>query len=118
MPATKQELSAAMRRIYDALAFMRGPDGEVIFVGEKALQIAWHLARAGADIDPGRAVIKRRPIPARPGQLAGMVDWVPADAPDSDLPDDTTAVGPIPDLDSLYDALPWHVTTKIEGAFQ
>lgn len=115
----QEQLSAAMRRIYDALAFMRGPTGEVIYVGEKAMAMAWHLARAGADVNPEQAIIKRRPIPARPGQMAGMVDWVPVDTPDDPaLADETTAVGEIPDLDSFYDALPWHVRTKIEGAFQ
>lgn len=117
MPASKAELSAAMRRIVDALAFMRGPDGTVIYVGEKALHMAWHLARAGVDVHPDRAIIKRRPVPARIGQLPGMVDWVPLDAPDSDLADETTAVGPVPDLDAMYEALPWHVKTNIEGAF-
>jgi len=119
MPASKEELSAAMRRIADALAFMRGPTGEVIYVGEKAIQMAWHLARAGADVHPDKAIIKRRPIPARPGQMAGMVDWVPITEPDSDdVPDDFSAVGPIPDPDTFYAALPWHVKTNIQGAFQ
>jgi len=105
-----------MRRIFDALACMRGPDGDIIYVGEKALHMAWHLARAGADVDPARAVIKRRPMPARPGGIAGMVDWVPVDAPD--VPDTLTAVGEIPDPQTLVDSLPWHVRTRIEGAFQ
>lgn len=114
----KDELCAAMRRIVDALAFMRGPTGEVIYVGEKALEMAWHLARAGVDVNPEKAIIKRRPIPPRPGQLAGMVDWVPVTEPDSDTPDEFSAIGPVPDPDSFYDALPWHVKTNIEGAFQ
>lgn len=114
----QEELSAAMRRIYDALAFMRGPDGDVIYVGEKALHIAWHLARAGCDVNPANAVIKRRPIPARPGQMAGLIDWVPVSTPDSDLPDLTSAVGDVPDPAELLDSLPWHVKTKIQGAFQ
>lgn len=118
MVASQAELSAAMRRIVDALAFMRGPTGDVIYVGEKALEMAWHLARAGADVDPGKAIIKRRPIPARPGQLAGMVDWVSVDAPETGVPDDFSAVGPIPDPDTFVDALPWHVQTNIQGAFQ
>lgn len=105
-----------MRRIFDALAFMRGPDGDIIYVGEKALHIAWHLARAGVDVHPENAIIKRRPVPARPGGLAGMVDWVPADAPD--VPDTLTAQGEIPDPAELIDSLPWHVRTRIEGSFQ
>lgn len=118
MVASQAELSAAMRRIADALAFMRGPTGEVIYVGEKAIQMAWHLARAGADVHPDKAIIKRRPIPARPGQMAGMVDWVSVTEPDSAVSDDFSAVGPIPDPDTFYDRLPWHVKTNIQGAFQ
>ena len=109
------DLPAAMRRLVDALSCMRGPGGEVIFVGDKALHMAWHLARAGADVHPENAIIKRRPLPA--GQIAGMVDWVPVTAPDSDLPDDLTGVGELPDPDTLFDALPWHVRTHI-GGFQ
>jgi hypothetical protein len=107
-----------MRRLADALAFMRGPDGDVIYLGDKALHIAWHLARAGCDVNPDNAVIKRRPIPARPGQIAGLIDWVPADWPDSDLPDDTSAQGEIPNPTDLHNSLPWHVRTRIEGSFQ
>ena len=55
MPSSKDELSQAMRRIADALAFMRGPTGEVIYVGQKALHMAWHLARAGVDVHPEKA---------------------------------------------------------------
>lgn len=104
-----------MRRLFDALAFMRGPDGSVIYIGEQAMHIAWHLARAGADVNPDNAIIKRQPVPARPGGLAGMVDWVPLDAPD--VVDDLSAVGEIPDPDQLYNSLPWHVRTHISGAF-
>lgn len=107
-----------MRRLVDALQFMRGPTGEVIYVGEKALHMAWHLARAGADVDPARAIIKPRTIPAGPGQLAGMVDWVTVDAPDADTPGAITAAGEIPDPAALYDAIPWTVRTHIEGAFR
>jgi hypothetical protein len=112
----QEELSAAMRRIFDALAFMRGPDGDVIYVGEKALHMAWHLARAGADVHPEKAVIKRQPVPPVPGGLAGLVEWVPVGAPD--VPDTLSAVGEVPDPATLVDALPWHVKTHIEGAFK
>ncbi len=120
MPATKDELIAAMQRIADALQYMRGPTGEVIYVGEKLPHMAWHLARAGCDVDPDKAIIKRRPIPNRPGQFAGMCDWVPVDWPDRDPEPGcelVTAVGDI-DLDALDDALPWHVKTKFEGNFK
>lgn len=107
----------AMHRIADALQYMRGPTGEVIFMGEKIPHIAWHLARAGCDVDPDKAIIKRQPIPNRPGQLAGMCNWVPIGTPD---PVDrgelvTAADGVDIDLAKLDDALPWIVKTKIEG---
>jgi len=105
-------MSKAMREYADALDCVRTPSGELFYLDGKArLEIAWHLARAlGPD-----AVIKRRPMPARPGQIAGMVDWVPIDAPD--VPDATSAVGEIPDPQTLVDSLPWHVRTHISGAF-
>lgn len=117
MTATQPELSAAMRRLVDALQFMRGPTGEVLYVGDKALHMAWHLARAGADVDPDRAVIKPRTVPAGPGQIAGMVDWVSVETPDTDTPGTVTAVGEIPDPATLYNSIPWTVRTKFEGAF-
>jgi hypothetical protein len=49
--------------------------------------------------------------------MAGMIQWVPIDAPD-DLPDETSAFGPVPDARDLHDALPWHVRTHIQGAFK
>jgi hypothetical protein len=119
MSATKEELTAAMGRLYDALMFMRGPTGEVIYVGEKALQMAFHLARAGADVDPDAAIIKARPIPARPGQMPGMVDWVPVDWPDPPQPnaESITATGPTPDPSAFDDLIAWHTRTRIEGNF-
>ena len=35
MPSSKEELTAAMARIADALAWMRGPLGEMIYLGDK-----------------------------------------------------------------------------------
>lgn len=112
-----------MRRLADALQFMRGPTGELLFVGPKLPQIAWHLARAGADVHPERAVIKPRPIPNQPGQMAGMVDWVPVDWPDPEpIPGSelVTAQGGLDelDLDAMLAAIPWHVRTNIEGSFR
>lgn len=121
MPAEKQELIDAMHRLADALMFMRGPTGELLFVGEKLPQIAWHLARAGADVHPDRAVIKARAVPNRPGQMAGMRDWVPVDWPDPEpIPGSelVTAVGDEVDLDAMFDAMPWQVRTKFEGTFK
>ena len=118
MPASKEELTAAMYRIADALRYIRGPTGELIYVGEKIPHIAWHLARAGVDVHPERAVIKARPIPDRPGQFCGMVDWVPVDWPEPDFAaQPVSALAPDIDLDTLVDALPWHIRTKIEGNF-
>lgn len=115
-------LGAAMHRIADALQCMRGPNGEIIYIGEKVPHIAWHLARAGVDVDPDKAIIKRRAIPPRPGQFAGLVDWVPIDSPDPAPRPGVELIsasdGVDIDLDALEDALPWHVRTKIKGAFQ
>lgn len=119
MPASKEDLAAAMHRIFDALRYMRGPNGDLIYVGEKALHIAWHLARAGTDVHAERAVIKAVPVPDRPGQFAGMVDWAPWDWEDTrGLPDAPSATGPDIDLNALDDQIPWHTKTHIEGAFQ
>lgn len=107
-----------MYRIADALRFMRGPTGDMIFVGEKIPDIAWHLARAGVDVHPDKAVIKARPVPDRPGQFAGMIDWVPVHWPDPDpatVGQPVSACGPDIDLEQLDEALPWHVKTKIRG---
>jgi hypothetical protein len=99
---------------------MRGPAGEVIYVGEKLVHIAWHLARAGVDVHPEKAIIKRRAIPNRPNQFAGLCDWVPWDSPDPEPQPGcelVTAVGDI-DLDALDDAVQWHTNTKFEGTFK
>ena len=119
MPSDKEELGAAMHRIFDALRFMRGPSNEVIFVGQKALDIAWHLARTGGDIDPEKAIIKARAIPNRPGQFAGLIDWVPFDWEDPN-PTETESLSvcsPDIDLDTLDDAIPWHTKTHLQGGF-
>lgn len=123
MSASKEELTAAMHRIADALRFVRGPSApgqpaELIYLGEKIPHIAWHLARAGVDVDSERAVIKARPVPDRPGQFAGMVDWVPVDWDDRTETKAVSALSADVDLEQLDDLLPWHVKTKIEGAFK
>lgn len=119
MPATKEELIAAMHRIADALQWMRGPTGEMIFMGEKIPHIAFHLARAGCDVHPDKAIIKRRAIPNRPGQFAGMCDWVPIDWPDKPPQPGVELVSAAEhvNLDALDDVIPWHTRTKIEGNF-
>lgn len=122
MPASKDELTEAMRSLTDALAYVRGPDGSVIVLGDdQRVKIAWHLARAGVPgMDPARAVIKRRVLPDRPGMLAGMVDWIAADAedPDPGRTQSMSATGPDIDPEAMWDAIPWHVKTNIEGNFQ
>ncbi|MDQ2636856.1 MAG: hypothetical protein M3Y83_08285 [Actinomycetota bacterium] len=121
MPANKEELIDAMRSLADALAYVRGPDGEVIMLGDdQRVKIAWHLARTGVSgMDPDRAVIKRRVLPDRPGMLAGMVDWIPVDAqdPDPQRTQSMSATGPAIDPEAMWDAIPWHVKTNIEGTF-
>lgn len=117
MPASKEELIAAMHRIADALQWMRGPTGEIIYLGEKIPHIAFHLARAGCDVDPDAAIIKRRAIPNRPGQFAGMCDWVSVDTPDRPAQPGVELVSAADavNLDALDDVVPWHVKTKIKG---
>jgi hypothetical protein len=119
LPSSKAELVAASELLADALQYMRGPTGEVIALGGKLPPIAWHLARAGCYVDLERAIIKRRAIPNRLGQLAGLCDWVPWDAPDPEgLPELVSAVGSSDvDPERFFDELPWHVRTKIEGKF-
>lgn len=119
MTATKNELIAAMHHIADALMWMRGPTGEIIYLGEKIPHIAFHLSRAGGLIVPERAIIKRRAIPNRPNQFAGMCDWVPIDTPDRPPQPGVELVSAADDLnlDALDDAVPWHVKTKIQGDF-
>lgn len=103
-----------MRTYFDALDCVPTPWGDVIYLdGKTRMGLAFHLARVvGED-----AVLKRRPIQARPGGVAGAVEWVPIDEPDSEIPDTTSAFGPVPDPIQLVDSLPWHVRTKIEGNF-
>ncbi|BBZ65826.1 hypothetical protein MINS_12550 [Mycolicibacterium insubricum] len=115
-----RELIEAAARLTDALAYARGPRGEVLFLtDDQRVAFAFHLARAGADIIPGNAIIKRRAIPDRPGQLTGVIDWVPVDTPDDPtLPEPISAVGPVPtppELPDLDELVPWHTNTRIEG---
>lgn len=117
-----RELIEAAARITDALAFARGPRGEVLYLtDDQRVCFAFHLARAGCDVHADKAIIKRRAIPDRPGQLPGVIDWVPVDTPDDpDAPQPISAVGPVPEPPELpdLDALaPWHTTPRIEGDF-
>jgi hypothetical protein len=122
MSAEKSSLTETMASLTDALSCVRGPRSEVIMLGDdKRAIIAWHLARAGVPpLDPDRAVIKRRVLPDRPGMPAGVVDWIPVDAPDPDpqRTESMSATGPPIDLEAMWDAIPWHVKTNIEGRFR
>lgn len=103
--------------------------------------IAFHLARAGCVVDPGRAVIKKRRLPPTAGVVEDAVEWVSIDEPDTiddeldgatleDLPSLSAAaraefirrariasgedVAPAPVSDADLDArTPWHVETSI-----
>lgn len=115
-----RELLDAAARITDALAFARGPRGEVLYLtDDQRVCFAFHLARTGGDIYPDKAIIKRRALPDRPGQLTGVIDWVPLDwEEDPDAPEPISAVGPVPVPPELpdFDAMtPWHTNTRIEG---
>ncbi|OHU23393.1 hypothetical protein BKG77_06925 [Mycobacteroides chelonae] len=115
-----QELLDAAARITDALAFARGPRGEVMYLtDDQRVCFAFHLARAGGDVHPDKAIIKRRAIPDRVGQLPGVIDWVPVDwADDPSAPEPISAVGPVPIPPELpdFDAMnAWHTTPRIEG---
>ncbi|MGV0663662.1 hypothetical protein BKG71_03455 [Mycobacteroides chelonae] len=115
-----QELLDAAARITDALAFARGPRGEVLYLtDDQRVCFAFHLARAGADVHPDKAIIKRRAIPDRIGQLPGVIDWVPVGwADDPNAPEPISAVGPVPVPPELpdFDAMnAWHTLPRIEG---
>lgn len=118
-PKTR-ELMAAMARLTDSLAYIRGPRGELIYLTpDQRIAIAFHQARAGADVDASRAVIKAVGVPPAPGQFADTVDWIPIDVDAAPtLPDPVTAVGPVPSAADLDAALPWHTKTKIKGDFR
>lgn len=114
-----RELIEAAARLVDALDCLRDPLGNVIYLTpDERTRIAFHLARTGADVHPEKAIIKRRRIRDRPGQLSGVVDWVPIDTPDDPtVPPPITATGGPINLDDLDDAIPWHIKTKIAGDF-
>ena len=122
MSVTKEDLVEAMQSITDALAFARGPRGEVLVLGDdKRAILAWHLARAGVPpVDPDRAIIKRRAMPDQPGMIAGVIDWVPVGStdPDPQRTEQLSARGEPIDSDAMWDALPWHVKTNIKGDFK
>lgn len=117
---TARRLIQQTGRLMDAMRFARGPRGEVLMIGDDLLMgLAFHLARAGADQFDELAIIKPRAIPDRPGQIAGLVDWVPLDAPDlPDAPPLVSAQGPVPDVEDLDAQIPWHTAVKFEGDFQ
>lgn len=142
-PRPDEPLADAMYALADALRYPKDARGRVYDVTFLAPILAYHLARAGAVIDPGRAVIKARTLPAGPGVAEGAVDWVGVDEPDQvvDVFADVT-IGDVDHLppearaellrrlagdqspdpaggDDLDQRAPWHVQTSIkfdEGA--
>ena len=119
--AQREQLIDSMRYLTDCLAFAVGPTGNLVFIPDDLrVQLAWHLARAGAGRVDGQAVIKRQVLPDQPGQMAGSVAWVSLDTEDPDpvRTADLSAQGDPIDPRALDDALPWHVKTKLEGDFR
>lgn len=116
---TARRLIRSAARIADALACMRGPFGELMWLADDdRIKFAWHLARAGCDVFPELAIIQRKAIPDRPGQLGGMVDWVTtSEVVEPEQQPTVSAVGDVPDLDTMLDRIPFHTRTKITGDF-
>lgn len=128
-------LEAAMYDIADALQYPVDHRGRVYDIRFMLPALAYHLARAGAVIDPNRAIIKPRRLPPTPGVIEDAVEWVGLDAPPSI--DDELAGATIDDIDRLSPAAraelirrlggdtttipstdldqraPWHVETRI-----
>lgn len=92
-------LSDAMYDLADALRYPVDSRGRVYDVKFMLPVLAFHLARAGAVIDPARAVIKARRLPPTPGVVEDAVEWVGVNEPDS--VDDELADATIADVDNL-----------------
>lgn len=134
-PRPDNPLSDAMYDIADALRYPVDSRGRVYDVSFLAPILAYHLARAGAVIDPQRAIIKPRRLPPTPGVIDGAIEWVGIDEPDR--VQDELAGATIDDIDKLSPAAraelirrlggdttviddpnldtktPWHVETRI-----
>lgn len=106
-------LAATMYRIADALRYPVDNRGRVYDCQFLMPILAFHLARAGAVIDPQRATIKARRLPTAPGMVDGAVEWVPIDAPDRI--DDEFAGVTIDDLDTLSPAARAELIRRLGG---
>lgn len=101
-PRRHDPLSDAMYAIADALHYPVDARGRVYDVKFMLPVLSFHLARAGAVIDPDRAVIKARKLPPAPGVAEDAVEWVGIHEPDSI--DDELADATIADVDRLSPA--------------
>ena len=106
-------LEAAMHDIADALQYPVDHRGRVYDIRFMLPAIAFHLARAGAVIDPARAVIKARRLPPTPGVIEDAVEWVGLDAPPSI--DDELAGATIDDIDRLSPAARAELIRRLGG---
>lgn len=106
-------LEAAMYDIADALQYPVDHRGRVYDIRFMLPAIAFHLARAGAVIDPTRAVIKARRLPPTPGVIEDAVEWVGLDAAPSI--DDELAGATINDIDRLSPAARAELIRRLGG---
>lgn len=83
MPPSDHPITQAINDIADALRYPTDHRGRVYDVRFLIPALAYHLALAGAVIDPARAVRKARRIPPGPGIIDDAVEWVGVDEPDT-----------------------------------
>lgn len=105
--------ASAMYDIADALRYPVDSRGRVYDVTFLAPIIAYHLARAGAVINPERAVIKPRPLRPGPGIADGAIQWVAIDAPD-EVADELAGVT-VDDIDTLSPAARAELIRRLGG---
>jgi hypothetical protein len=110
---TGDGLDAAMYDLADALRYPVDSRGRVYDVRFLLPILAFHLARAGAYVDPSRAIIKGRRLPPTPGVFDDAVEWVSVDAPDSI--DDELAGKTIDDVAALSPAARAELIRRLGG---
>lgn len=106
-------LTDAMYRIADALQYPVDTRGRVYDCSFLLPILAYHLARAGADIDPQRAIIKSRRLPPAPGVIDGAIEWVGVNQPDRI--EDELAGATIDDIDRLSPAARAELIRRLGG---
>ena len=106
-------LETAMYDLADALRYPVDNRGRVYDVRFMLPALAYHLARAGAVIDPQRAIIKARRLPPTPGVVEDAVEWVAVDAPDSIT--EELAGATIDDVDKLSPAARAELIRRLGG---